>query len=102
HVMIGSIIVFRLPKKTEQPVANKFIQKFYGQDSSSWQGKYKFHKTGFLESIPHRKIAGGVIVLLPENLQPVLEFLSKYSAETYVRNIILDTDDGKYMGIAIE
>ncbi|OWP57079.1 MAG: hypothetical protein B2I17_02655 [Thermoplasmatales archaeon B_DKE] len=100
--MIGSIIVFRLPKKTEQPVVNKFIQKFYGQDSTSWQGKYKFHKTGFLESIPHRKIVGGVVVVLPDNLQSVLGFLSGYSAETYVRNIILDPDDGKYMGMTIE
>ncbi|QRF75104.1 hypothetical protein Thermo_00597 [Thermoplasmatales archaeon] len=63
--MIGSIMVFRFPKKTEQPVVNKFIQKFYGLDSTSWQGKYKFYKTrawefslddtektiGFLENI---------------------------------------------------
>ena len=95
--MTGKIIVFRLPTKTAQGIANRFVQKFYGQDTKSWKGHYMFHKKGFMESIPHRKVMGRVIVIAPENLEKVLEFLSEYSAEIYVRDMILETDDKEYL-----
>ena len=38
-----------------------------------------------------------LIVIAPENLEKVLEFLSEYSAEIYVRDIILETDDKEYL-----
>ena len=95
--MIGKILVFRLPGKTEQRIANRFVQKFYGQDTKSWQGRYTFHKTGFMESIPHRKIMGGVIVIGSKDLEEVLKFLRQYSADIYARDIILETDDRKYL-----
>lgn len=95
--MTGKIVVFRLPRKTEQRIANRFVQKFYGQDTTSWKGRYTFHKKGFMESIPHRKVMGGVIVIAPEDLEKVLEFLREYSAEIYARDIILETDDREYL-----
>ncbi len=83
HIMIGKFVVFRLPRKSEHGIANKFVQKFYGQDSSGWKKRDRFHKKGFIGSIPQRKVMGEVIVIAPEDLGGILEFLREYSAEIY-------------------
>ena len=69
------------------------MQKFYGQDSTSWKGKYSYHRHGFLENIPHRKLLRGVIILRNEDTEMVIEFLKKYNLKMYVREIKLTPDD---------
>jgi len=91
--MNGTIILFQFPEKTEHGVINKFMQKFYGQDSSSWNGRYRYHRHGFLEDIPHRKLQRGVIVLRKEDREKVLDFLGEYSLTLHVREVKLTPDD---------
>ena len=69
------------------------MQKFYGQDSTSWKGTYSYHRHGFLENIPHRKLLRGVIILRNEDTEMVIEFLKKYNLKMYVREIKLTPDD---------
>ncbi|MCL4451326.1 MAG: hypothetical protein M1327_01700 [Candidatus Thermoplasmatota archaeon] len=69
------------------------MQKFYGQDSTSWKRKYSYHRHGFLEDIPHRKLLRGVIILRNEDTEMVIEFLKKYNLKMYVREIKLTPDD---------
>ncbi len=57
--MNGTMILFQLPERTDHNTVNKFIQKFYGQDSTSGKGKYRYHRHGFLEDVPHRKLLRG-------------------------------------------
>ena len=91
--MNGTMILFQFPEKTEHGVINKFMQRFYGQDSSSWNGKYKFHRHGFMEDIPHRKLQRGVIILRKEDRERVLDFLGEYSLTLHVREVKLTPDD---------
>lgn len=98
--MNGTIILFHFPDKTEQGVINKFMQKFYGQDSSSWKGRYRYHRHGFLEDIPHRKLPRGVIILRKNNVDRVLEFLRPYSLILHVREIRLTKADEKILSRA--
>ncbi|MHB8395609.1 MAG: hypothetical protein ACYDAZ_00165 [Thermoplasmataceae archaeon] len=91
--MNGTMILFQFPEKTEHGVINKFMQRFYGQDSSSWNGKYKFHRHGFMEDIPHRKLQRGVIILRKEDRERVLDFLGEYSLTLHVREMKLTPDD---------
>ena len=98
--MNGTIILFHFPDKTEQGVINKFMQKFYGQDSSSWKGRYRYHRHGFLEDIPHRKLLRGVIILRKDNVDRVLEFLRYYSLILHVREIRLTKADEKILSRA--
>lgn len=65
----------------------------YGQAVSSWGGKYQYRKTGFLESIPYRKLYRGVIIVRNEDLDSVRNFLEGWDAIIQVREIIpLDED----------
>ncbi len=87
------MILFQFPEKTDHNTVNKFMQKFYGQDSTSWSGKYRYHRHGFMEDIPHRKIQRDVVILSSEDMPKVLDFLGKYSVTLHVREIRLTPDD---------
>ena len=95
--MDGYIIVFKLPPKKKNVEISKFCQKFYGQDTSSWGGKYHYHRHGLLDDIPHRKLLQGVILINKSNLETVLEFLEKYEAQVYAREVKLIEKDRKTM-----
>lgn len=93
HTMKIMLIVFYLPPNTPRTIRNKFPQKLYGQAVSSWGGKYRYRKTGFLESIPYRKLYRGVILVRDEDIDSVLNFLKGWDAIVEVREIIpLDED----------
>ena len=95
--MNGYIIVFKLPPKKKNVEISKFCQKFYGQDTSSWGGKYHYHRHGLLDDIPHRKLLQGVILINKSDLENVLEFLEKYEAQVYAREVKLIEKDRKTM-----
>ncbi len=96
--MNGTMILFQFTERTDHNTVNKFMQKFYGQDSTSGNGKYKYHRHGLLESIPHRKLLRGVLILRNEDAGKVLEFLGQYSLTLHVREIKLTQDDEKTLG----
>lgn len=91
--MTGNIVVFRLPPKKKNVEVSKFCQRFYGQDTSSGKGKYRYRRHGLLDDIPHRKLLRGVIIIRSEDLEEVLDFLEKYDAIVHYREIILLKDD---------
>ena len=91
--MEGIIIVFRLPKGSKLNKINQFCKKFYGQDSTSWKGKYHYHRRGLLDDIPHKKLIRGVIIIEEKYLYTVKKFLEEYNATVFIRKIILTEDD---------
>lgn len=93
--MRGVIIAFSVYKNIGPARTNCFVQKFYGQNVTSHRGKYRSHKHGLLEDIPHVKLQRGVIILLKKDGAAVLNFLKEYNAETHVRDIILTPEDEK-------
>jgi len=96
--MNGYIIVFSLPPKRKSVEISKFCQKFYGQDTSSWGGKYRYHRHGLLDDIPHRKLLRGVILIYEGDLEIVLKFLEKYQARIHTREVNLIEEDREEMG----
>jgi len=99
--MLAKLVAFRVYQNTAKaiknshPTLNRFVQKFYGQDTSSHQGKYHHHKHGLLEDVPHIKLVRGVIIIKVEHLERVLNFLNEYNAEIYIRDVILTPEDEK-------
>jgi hypothetical protein len=85
--MNGAKILFHFPEKTPHSTINKFMQKFYGQDSTSWKEKYAYHRHGLFYNIPHRKLLRGVIKLRNEYVSRLLEFLGKYTVTHHVGDI---------------
>jgi len=96
--MEGRIIIFKVYRKGNQRVVNRFCQKFYGQDTTSHGGKYRHHKHGFLEDVPYVKLLRGVIIVVERDAKKVIDFLKEYNAEIYVRKIVLTPGDKKALG----
>ena len=69
------------------------MQKFYGQDSTSWNGKYRYHRHGLMEDIQHRKLLRGVIIPSKDDRDKVLDFLGSYSLTCHVREVKLTPED---------
>jgi len=59
------------------------------------RGKYKYHRRGLLESIPHIRFIRGVIVVRGVDLGVVVDFLNKYNAELWVWDVTLSSEDEK-------
>ena len=91
--MNGYIIVFKLPPKKKNVEVSKFCQKFYGQDTSSWGGKYHYHRHGLLDDIPYRKLSRSVILINKDDLKTILTFLEKYDAQIHAREVKLIEED---------
>jgi hypothetical protein len=85
--MESLIVAFRLPKGTGTNTLNKFVRGLYGQDSTSWSGRYEFHRKGIMEEIPFRKFIRGVIIIRDCDLEKVLSYLAEYKAEYCVGSI---------------
>jgi len=50
---------------------------------------------GLLEDVAHVKLVRSVIIVKETDLEKVLQFLEKYDAEVYTRDILLTPEDEK-------
>jgi len=97
--MNGRVIAFRVYKNTDAKTTNRFCQKFYGQDATSHGGKYRHHKHGLMEDIPHVKLIRGVIIVAEKDARKVINFLRKFNAEIHSRKVILKAADKKALRV---
>ena len=95
--MKGVAVIFRLPENTDLNTMNRFIRGFYGQDSTSWKGRYRHHRHGILEDIPHRKFLRGVLLMNEGDTEKVVEYLRQFSADFYTGTVELTPDDEKIL-----
>jgi hypothetical protein len=93
HCMMGKLIAFVIYSKGDRTKSSKFSKKFYGQDTSSHSGKYRYRKKGFLDNVPHIKLIRGVIIVKKEDIDRVLSFLSHYDLKILIRNVELKKED---------
>ncbi len=85
--MRAIILVFRLPPGTPNSELGRFVKKLYGQETSSWGGKYAYRRKGLLDGLPHRKLLRGVVILRERDLGEVVGFLEEWKAQVEVRSI---------------
>lgn len=95
--MNGRLIVFQLPSGLPSAQRSKFHQAFWGQTTTSWGGKYSFHRKGLMDDIPYRRFSRGVLVLEPDHADQVTAFLKEWNAEVHVRRLELDETDKAYL-----
>ncbi|MHA1363826.1 MAG: hypothetical protein ACTSP1_15010 [Candidatus Freyarchaeota archaeon] len=93
--MMGRLIAYRVYRNNDHRTTNRFCQRFYGQDASSHGGRYRSHKRGLLEDIPHVRLIRGVIIVAEEDADRVVGFLKEYNAEIHTRSVVLTPSDEK-------
>ncbi len=100
--MKGILIAFTLTTGKNRTKSSAFVKAFYGQETSSHHGKYKYHRNGILDEIPHNKLIRGVIIVKSEDASQVIDFLKKQSAIYYTRIIELTEEDCTALGLSTE
>ena len=92
------ILVFHLPKKMNNSDLGKFVKRFYGQETSTKKGKYRYRRKGLLDQIPHRKLLRGVIIIRKSDLKTVMKLLIEWDAVVDQRIIEPTEEDLKILG----
>jgi hypothetical protein len=100
--MKGILIAFSVPSGRNKTKSSAFVKAFYGQETSSHHGKYKYHRNGILDKIPHKKLIRGVIIVKSEEASQVIEFLEKQSAQYHIRVVELSKEDCMALGLSTE
>jgi hypothetical protein len=98
--MKGILIAFTVPTGKNRTKASAFVKAFYGQETSSHHGKYKYRRKGILNDIPHNKLIRGVIILKSEDASKVMDFLQKQSAIYHTRIVEFSEEDCNAMGLS--
>ena len=91
------ILVFHLPKKMNNSDLGKFVKRFYGQETSTQKGKYRYRRKGLLDQIPHRKLLRGVIIIRKSDLETVMKLLIEWNAVVDQRIIEPTEEDLKIL-----
>ncbi len=100
--MKGILIAFTVPTGKNRTKSSAFVKAFYGQETSSHHGKYKYRRNGILDDIPHNKLIRGVIIVKSKNADQVVDFLKKQFASYHTRVVELSDDDCNALGLSIK
>ena len=100
--MKGILIAFSVPTGKNKTKSSAFVKAFYGQETSSHNGKYKYRRNGILDEIPHNKLIRGVIIVKSEEASQVIEFLDKKSAQYHIRVVEFSKEDCIALGLSTE
>ena len=91
--MYGKLIAYRLKKGVPNRVYTRFLKKFFGQETSSHGGKYKYHRQGLLDDIPYVKLIRGVIIVRKKDVELIIDFFHNFDIEYHIRKVELTVDD---------
>jgi hypothetical protein len=91
--MRGWVVVYQLPTGMTNSQRVTFHYKFYGATTTSHAGKYRSHRRGLLEAIPHRRLASSVILATKVDGPTIERFLRDSGATVWSREVILADDD---------
>jgi hypothetical protein len=102
HTMKGTLIAFTVPTGKDRVRASRFAKMFYGQETSSHEGRYRYWRCGLLDDIPYNKLIRGVVIVREEDADRTIGFLREHSAQVHVRVVELDAEDRRAMELSMD
>lgn len=85
--MRARLVVFHLPEGSAPADHRRFRRAVYGEESTSWQGKYRHHRAGFLDGVPHVRLYWGVVLVREADWGPFRKVLADHGAVTAWREV---------------
>lgn len=99
--MEGVILLFRLPEGTPNRQHRKLYRALYGGRTSSWKGKYRYHRRGMLDDVAHVKIQSGVEIVRAEDAIRLRKAIKATGARVEMRVVRLTPEDEKSLGVPV-
>lgn len=87
------ILVFHLPPNMRNSDVGKFVKQLYGQETSTQKGRYRYRRKGLLDTIPHRKLQRGVVIIRMSDMENVMKLLNEWHAVVEMRIIQPTAED---------
>ena len=100
--MEGTLVAFTVHTGKDKTKSSAFAKSFYGQNTSSHQGKYQYHRHGLLDDIPHIKLIRGVIITQTKHKEQIIKFLEQHSAHYHTRTVELTKRDCKTLELPLK
>jgi hypothetical protein len=69
----GLLVVFHLPEGSSTAQHRTFRRRIYGEETSSWGGRYQYHRKGILDSIPHVFLYWGIVIVKKSDAPRLIE-----------------------------
>jgi hypothetical protein len=96
--VIGKILAYRVLQNAGLKKTDEFVRKLCGRETTTHKGRYHYRTRGLLDEIPHRRLIRGVVIIRPEDEERLVEFLERYGAEYFTRDVILTPEDREILG----
>ena len=96
------VVAFHLPIGAPKGVYRDFHRAVYGEETSSWGGRYGYRRHGLLDDIPHVRVYWGLVLLRARDLPLLRKLLEAYSAEYFVREIKPLKEDLVGLGVKLQ
>ena len=91
----GVLLVFHLPSGSLPRRHQSFRQRLYGGGTTSWGGKYQYHRKGVLDEVPQVRLYWGVIIVRTEDRGKLERWLRGEGAEVTTRRVVLTGSDSR-------
>lgn len=85
----GALIAFKISHTNTHSSINRFCREFYGYTDKSNKGRYCYERLGFISKFRHINLLRGLIIVRLEDSEEVMNFLRKYNADVFMREIVL-------------
>ncbi len=89
----GILVVFHLPEGATIAQHRTFRRRIYGEDTSSWGGRYHYHRKGFLDSIPHHLLYWGIVIVKEIDAPKLIRLIKKNGGLIEARTVQLNFRD---------
>ena len=89
----GILIVFHLPEGSSTAQHRTFRRRIYGEETSSWEGRYRYHRKGILDTIPHVRLYWGIIIVKETDAPGIIRLIKENGGIVDTRVIRLKNSD---------
>jgi hypothetical protein len=89
----GILMVFHLPEGSSTAQHRNFRRRIYGEETSSWEGRYRYHRKGILDTIPHIRLYWGIIIVEKVDAPGLIRVIEENRGIVITRVVRLESSD---------
>jgi len=97
--MHGALLVFFLPPRSPLGAHRRFRRAVYGEQTSSWSGRYRYRRRGLLDDLPHVLLYTGVVIVRDEDAGRLRRAIERNGGTVFRRTVKLAPADARALGL---
>lgn len=97
--MDGTLLVFFLPPRSPLGAHRTFRRAIYGEETSSWSGRYRYRRRGLLDDLPHVLLYTGVVLVREEDGERLRRTIQRSGGTVIRRTVRLTSADARALAL---